>query len=84
MTNPKMTRSQEVWTEIKDAKIDVFAQVGTLEKYADFMDIDPDKCYIKCKASAALPAMETALGAKFSFTLVKNYVLVEKKPASPF
>lgn len=74
-----MASGKQIWEEIKDKDIDVFAMTGKISQYCEFIEIDPAKCYLVCKASAALPALETALGEKFTCTLTEKYVLVEKK-----
>lgn len=74
-----MVSGKKIWEEIKDKNIDVFAMTSKVEQYWEYVDIDPAKCYIVCKASAALPALETALGENFSVSQVEKYVLVEKK-----
>lgn len=74
-----MKSSQQLWNEIKEKSINVFAMESTVEKYFKRLDIDDKKCYLECKASAALPALETALGEKFSVSLAENnYVLVQE------
>lgn len=74
-----MTSGKKVWDEIKDKTMDVFAMTSTVANYCEYVDIDPAKCYVTCKASAALPALETALGVKYQVSVVDKYVLVEKK-----
>jgi hypothetical protein len=74
-----MASGKQIWEEIKDKNIDVFAMTSTVAQYCEYVDIDPAKCYIVCKATAALPALETALGDKFAVSQVEKYVLVEKK-----
>jgi hypothetical protein len=73
-----MTSGKKVWDEIKDKNIDVFAMTSKISEFCEYVDIDPVKCYLKCKASAALPALETALGPKYQCTLVEKWVVVEK------
>jgi hypothetical protein len=74
-----MATGKQIWEEIKVKDIDVFAMTSKVEQYCEFVDIDPTKCYLTCKATAALPALETALGEKFTCTMVDKYVVVEKK-----
>ncbi len=79
-----MTSGKKVWDEIKDKAIDVFAMTSKVSDFCEYIDIDADKCYVKCKASATLPALETALGAKFQCTAVEKYVLIEKLAEKKF
>lgn len=73
-----MVTGQQIWNEIKDKDIDLFAMVTKVKQYCNFIDIDADKCYLMCKTGAALPALETALGDAYICTRVEKYVLVEK------
>jgi hypothetical protein len=74
-----MSSGKQLWDEIKEKNMDVFAMATKVADYCEFVDIDPAKCYLICKATAALPALETALGSKFTCSLIEKYVLVEKK-----
>lgn len=73
-----MSTGKKIWDEIKDKPLDVFAMTSTVSNFCEYVDIDPTKCYIKCKATATLPALETALGVGFQCTMVEKYVLIEK------
>lgn len=74
-----MASGKQIWEEIKEKQIDVFAMTGKVSQYCEFVDIDPSKCYVVCKATAALPALETALADKFTVSMVDKYVVIEKK-----
>jgi hypothetical protein len=76
-----MLSGKDIWSEIKNKEMNVFAMAVKVSDYCEYVDIDPSKCFLVCKASAALPALETALGDNYSCTLVEKYVLVEKKNA---
>lgn len=73
-----MTPSEQIWEDIKDKDIDVFAFKSKVHKFCEYMDIDEKKCYVVCKASAALPALEVTLGNEYTCTLVEKYVVIEK------
>lgn len=77
----KVLGGQEIWDQIKNKEMNVFAMVCKVSDYCTFIDIDPTKCYLICKATAALPALETAVGNGFTCNLVEKYILVEKKNA---
>lgn len=73
-----MVSGKKLWEEIKNRDINVFAMTSKVADYCEYIDIDESKCYLTCKASAALPALETALGEGFRCSLVEKYVLVER------
>lgn len=73
-----MASGKKVWEEIQKYDINVFAMNSKVSDYCEYVDIDPAKCYILCKATAVLPALETALNGVYTCSLVDKYVLVEK------
>lgn len=73
-----MTASKKIWTDMKDKDINVFAMPAKVSDYFNFIEIDEVKCYLTCKASAALPALEATLGEGFKCSTVDKYVVVEK------
>jgi len=69
---------KKMWNDMKDLDIDVFAIVKKVSDYFEYAPIDNNKCYLTCKASAALPALETTLGKGYQVNVVEKYILVEK------
>jgi len=83
MTKEKQTTSQQsvsktIWAEIKDKDIDVFAMVSKVSDYCEYIDIDEKKCYLVCKATAVLPALEMALGSNYKCNSSDKYIVIEK------
>ena len=71
--------ADKIWNEIKDKKMDMFAlPEATVSTYCSPQNIDPSKCYLITRATAALPALETALGNKYSVERVHNWLVVSK------
>lgn len=79
--NVKLSSASDlIWNEIKDKSIDMFAlPEQKVHMYVTPIDIEPSKLYLKFSASAVLPALETALGAKFSVERVDRFITVTKK-----
>lgn len=74
-------KSQEIWEEIKEKEINMFALSSKVSDYCEYKPIDTIKCFLVCKATAVLPALEIALGNKYTCSLVDKYVVVEKVDA---
>ena len=79
----KVSNSQTTWNAIKDKSIDVFAETKQVSDFCEPVDIDPEKCYLKFKASAVLPALEIAIGKNYTVELAHNFILVEPKSIFP-
>lgn len=68
-----------IWNEIKDKKIDVFALPNqSVEKYCTPVTIEPSKLYLTVKASAVLPALESALGPTYHIEQASKYFIISK------
>lgn len=73
---------KQLWEEIKNKNIDVFANTAKVHQYCNFVEIDPNKCYLTCKATAVLPALETTLGGGYVCSQIEKYILVERTAPS--
>lgn len=68
-----------IWEDIKNLRIDMFTlpnQVVSL--HCRPVNVDPSKLYVVIKTSSVLPALESAIGAKFKVELVDRFVTVER------
>lgn len=74
------TESGKIWDEIKDKTIDVFAIPNQkVNMYVRPVVVEPSKLYlVMTRASAALPALETAIGNGYAVELVNKYVVVSR------
>jgi len=73
------TQALKIWNSIKNKDIDVFSITGSVvSNYCTPVLIDPSKCYLTYKASAVLPALETAL-KDYNVSQVEKFIVVEKK-----
>lgn len=73
--------SDIIWNDIKDRDIEMFALPGQkVFQYCKPIKLEPSKLYVEISASAVLPALETAVGSKYSVNYFdKTIVSVSKK-----
>jgi hypothetical protein len=73
------TEAGKIWQEIKDKKIEMFALPDqVVEKYCNPISIEPSKLYVIPSAPSVLPALEVALGSKYTVTLAEKYLIVAR------
>lgn len=76
----KVNVAQEIWTEIKDVNLNLFALPGqTVEMYCHMIPVEPSRLYMTIKVSSVLTALEDALGKKFNFEVAGKFILVSRK-----
>jgi hypothetical protein len=76
----KKTQGEEIWNEIKDKQINMFALPGqTVSSYAQPVPIEPTRCFLLLRASSAVPAIEEALGDKYGFEIMDKYMIISRK-----
>jgi hypothetical protein len=87
MTNETQTSTvaDQIWSEIKDKDILMFALPGQkVSDHCTLVTIDPSRCFLIPKASAFLPALESAIGNDYECSVADKYVVVARKPKSIF
>jgi len=73
------TEAGAIWNEIKDKDLEMFAlPEQKIHQHAAPTVVEPSKLYLLTKASAALPAIETAVGKKYNVERVDRYVVVSR------
>ena len=73
------TEAGKIWNEIKNKKIEMFALPDQIvEKYCHLISIEPSKLYVIPSAPSVLPALETALGSKYTVSLAEKYLIVAR------
>lgn len=78
-TKAEATVADEIWNEIKDKKVDMFALPSqSVHQYCKPVTIEPSKCFLLSKVSAFLPALESCLGAAYDVSRSDKYIVVEK------
>jgi hypothetical protein len=73
------TEAGKIWDEIKDKPLQMFALPDQkVSHYAAPSMVEPTKCYLKTRASSALPAIEAAVGKNYTVEAVDQYVVVSR------
>jgi hypothetical protein len=73
------TEGGKIWSEIKNKPVEMFGLPNQTVSTCSFpYPIEPSKLYLVVKASAALPAIETAVGAAYTVELMDKYVVVSR------
>lgn len=80
MTNVNITVGEQIWEEIKNIKISMFALPSqTIDNYCKMIPIEPSKCYVTYTVSSFLPALEEAVGSAYTCELVEKYIVISRK-----
>jgi len=87
VTSPAVppTEADLIWAEIKNKPIMMFSLPG--QKVSDYCrpaPIDPTRCFLLYKAGSAIPAIEEAVGSKYSCEGVEKYIIVSRKKPNAF
>lgn len=78
-TQMQGTPAGQIWNEIKDLSIEMFAlPEQVVHMYCNPVIIDPSKLYLLMTSSAVLPSLETAVGKKFNVELADKFVIVTR------
>lgn len=71
--------SAEIWSEIKDLNIEMFALPSQkVYMHCNPVNIEPSKLYLTTSSSAVLPSLEAALGMKYSVESVDKFLVVSR------
>jgi hypothetical protein len=73
------TEGEKIWSEIKDKEINMFSLPS--QRVSDCCSpvlIDPSRCFLLFRASATLPALETAIGNKYECNIEHKYIVVSR------
>lgn len=77
----KDTVAGEIWNEIKDKTIEMFAlpdQVVSMHCHP--VPIEPTKLFLVTNSTAVLPSLETAIGKKYVVELAGQFTVVTRAP----
>jgi hypothetical protein len=73
------TEAEKIWNEIKEKSIEMFALPNQkVQKYCKVITIEPTKLYLIPSAASVLPALELALGDRYSVEVVDKYLAVSR------
>lgn len=71
--------TNEIWEQIKNKKLELFAlPPQSVEKFFTPIMVDNKTVHLIYNISAALPALEVALGKEFLVELAGKYVVVSR------
>jgi hypothetical protein len=83
MTDTSTTVADQIWNEIKDKPIALFALPNKrVSDHCQPVTIDPSRCFLLHKASALLPAVEAAIGSDYTCETMDKYIVVARKEKS--
>ena len=77
----KDTVAGEIWAEIRDKNIDMFAlpdQVVSMHCHP--VPVEPTKLYLLTNSTSVLPSLEAAIGKKYVVELNDRFVVVSRTP----
>ena len=75
----KDTVAGDIWNEIKDKNIEMFALPDQqVNMHAHPIVVEPSKLYLITNSTAVLPSLEAAIGKKYTVELADKYVIVSR------
>ncbi len=78
----KDTVAGEIWDEIKDKNIEMFALPDqTVSMHCRPIPIEPSKLYLTASSTSVLPSLETAVGKKYAVELADRFIVVSRAVA---
>lgn len=73
------TTAGEIWKEIKDKSIDMFALPEQIvQMYCHPVFVDPERLFLTLTSTAVLPSLETAIGKKYVVELSDKYTIISR------
>lgn len=83
MPDKLTTVADQIWNEIKDKPLALFALPNQLvHQHCQPAPVDPARCFLLYKASALLPAVESAIGPDYTCETMDKYIVVSRKEKS--
>lgn len=77
----KETVAGEIWNEIKDKTIEMFAlpdQVVSMHCHP--VPVEPSRLFLLANSTAVLPSLEAAIGKKYAVELAGQFITVARAP----
>lgn len=75
----KETVAGEIWNEIKDKTIEMFALPDQIvSMHAHPVPVEPSKLFLVTNSSAVLPSLEAAVGKKYVVELAGQFITVSR------
>jgi hypothetical protein len=80
----KDTVAGEIWSEIKDKNIEMFALPDqVVSMHVRPVPIEPTKLYLVANSTSVLPSLEAAVGKKYVVELADRYLIVTRAVVPP-
>jgi hypothetical protein len=80
----KKNEADEIWDEIKNKSIDVYAMVQPLDQHVEKMTIPGNVLYLRPKSPAIISSLGTVLGEDYVVETSSNgYILVSRATKLP-
>lgn len=77
---PVVTEAAKIWSEISGVELEMFSLPGqTVEKYCTQVNIEPTKLYVTASVQAVVPALEAALGKRFTVERAQKFIVIARK-----
>lgn len=74
------TESEKIWEDIKHIDLKMFGLSNqTVQDYCTVSVVEPSKLYLTAKASAVLPALESAVSEKYAVESQLKWIVVSRK-----
>ena len=77
---PAVTEASKIWSEISNVELEMFSLPGqTVAKYCSPINVEPTKLYVTASVQAVVPALEAALGKKFTIERHQKFIVIARK-----
>lgn len=83
-TQLKDTVAGQIWNEIKDKNIEMFALPNqVIGMHCHPIAVEPSRLFLVANSTAVLPSLEMAVGNKYTVEQADRFIIVARAPANP-
>lgn len=76
-----VSEADKIWSEISNVPLEMFSLPDqTVSKYCKPVAIEPTKLYVTASVQAVVPALEAALGKRFTVEQAQKFIIIARKP----
>lgn len=76
----EVTEAEKIWQEIQNTQLDMFSLPDqTVSKYCKPIKVEPSKLYVTTSVQAVFPALEFALGKRFTIEMAQKFIIIARK-----
>lgn len=77
------TEADQIWSEIKNKTIEMFALPDQkISHHCSPVTIEPSRLYVTTTATSVLPALEAALGPRYTIERLNQYLVISRSKSS--